>query len=199
MFQPAADLRVKLINQYKDSRSDNDVGAKLGDALKVAASIHKNNNQAILEFAEEYVHTHIKAEEQMKNILEGKAIVKEEKIIQQLEEYDIKPNYESVKLEYTIPESKHIYTPDFPVCKSIVIETKGRWVLEDRQKMLLIIEQHPEIEFRMLFYNANQKIKKGSKTSYADWCDKHGIKWADKKIPPEWIEDICDAISREKF
>lgn len=121
----------------------------------------------------------------------------EEKIIQQLEEYDIEPNYESVKLEYTIPESKHIYTPDFPVCKSIVIETKGRWVLEDRQKMLLIIEQHPEIEFRMLFYNANQKIKKGSKTSYADWCDKHGIKWADKKIPPEWIEDICNAISKE--
>ena len=49
----------------------------------------------------------------------------------------------------------------------------------------------------MLFYNANQKIKKGSKTSYADWCDKHGIKWADKKIPPEWIEDICNAISKE--
>ena len=63
--------------------------------------------------------------------------------------------------------------------------------------MLLIIAQHPEIEFRMLFYNANQKIKKGSKTSYADWCDKHGIKWADKKIPPEWIEDICNAISKE--
>ena len=121
----------------------------------------------------------------------------EERIIKQLEEYNIKPNYESIKLDYIIPESKHVYTPACPVCKSIVIETKGRWVLEDRQKMLLLIEQHPEIEFRMLFYNANQKIKKGSKTSYADWCDKHGIKWADKRIPPEWIEDICNAISKE--
>ena len=122
----------------------------------------------------------------------------EERIIKQLEEYDIKPNYEAIKLDYVIPESKHVYTPDFPVCKSIVIETKGRWVLEDRQKMLLLIEQHPEIEFRMLFYNANQKIKKGSKTSYADWCDKHNIKWANKEIPQEWIADIFEALSKEE-
>ena len=122
----------------------------------------------------------------------------EERIIKQLEEYDIKPNYEAIKLDYIIPESKHVYTPDFPVCKSIVIETKGRWVLEDRQKMLLLIEQHPEIEFRMLFYNANQKIKKGSKTSYADWCDKHNIKWANKEIPQEWIADIFEALSEEE-
>ena len=122
----------------------------------------------------------------------------EERIIKQLEEYDIKPNYESIKLDYIIPESKHVYTPDFPVCKSIVIETKGRWVLEDRQKMLLIIEQHPEIEFRMLFYNSKLKIKKGSKTSYADWCDKHNIKWADKEIPQEWIADIFEALSKEE-
>ena len=121
----------------------------------------------------------------------------EERIIKQLEEYDIKRNYESIKLDYVIPESKHVYTPDFPVCKAIVIETKGRWVLEDRQKMLLLIEQHPEIDFRMLFYNANQKIKKGSKTSYADWCDKHNIKWANKEIPPEWIADIFEALSKE--
>ncbi|UNY40336.1 hypothetical protein KLEP7_gp29 [Pseudaeromonas phage vB_PpeM_ KLEP7] len=72
LFQPAADLRVKLINQYKDSRSDNDVGAKLGDALKVAASVHKNSISEIIKFAEEYVIEHIKAEDQMKNILGGK-------------------------------------------------------------------------------------------------------------------------------
>ena len=63
--------------------------------------------------------------------------------------------------------------------------------------MLLLIEQHPEIEFRMLFSNANQKIKKGSKTSYADWCDKHNIKWANKEIPQEWIADIFEALSKE--
>lgn len=121
----------------------------------------------------------------------------EDRIIKQLEEYGLDPKYESVKLPYVIPESHHIYTPDFPVCKSIVIETKGRWVLEDRQKMLLMIEQYPEIEFRMVFYNANQKIKKGSKTTYGTWCDKHNIKWADKAIPKEWIKEIFDRIARE--
>ena len=88
-----------------------------------------------------------------------------------------------------------VYTPDFPVSPHIVIETKGRWVLEDRQKMLLIIKQYPDIDFRIVFYNANQKIKKGSKTSYADWCDKHGIKWANKTIPSEWLDDIYDDLS----
>ena len=46
-----------------------------------------------------------------------------------------------------------------------------------------------------LFYNANQKIKKGSKTSYADWCDKKGIKWAHKHIPREWLDDIYDDLA----
>lgn len=119
----------------------------------------------------------------------------EETIIQALEESGIEPNYEAQKFEYVIPESKHIYTPDFPVSPHIVIETKGRWVVEDRQKMLLIIKQYPDIEFRMLFYNANQKIKKGSKTSYADWCDKHNIKWANKRIPLEWYRDIIDDLA----
>lgn len=114
----------------------------------------------------------------------------EDLIQQQFDELNIDHKYESLKLEYTIPESKHVYTPDFPVSPHIIIETKGRWVVEDRQKMLLIIKQYPDIDFRMVFYNANQKIKKGSKTSYADWCDKHGIKWAHKRVPDEWIKDV---------
>lgn len=119
----------------------------------------------------------------------------EKQMIEELKGYNIEPNYEAVKFNYIIPESKHVYTPDFPVSPHIVIETKGRWVLEDRQKMLLLIEQHPEIDFRMVFYNANQKIKKGSKTSYADWCNKHNIKWANKNIPREWLDDIYEDLS----
>lgn len=122
----------------------------------------------------------------------------EDRFIQELEEYGLEPNYEAKKFEYIIPESKHNYTPDFPLSPHIVIETKGRWVVEDRQKMLLIKEQYPEIDFRIVFYNANQKIKKGSKTSYAMWCDKHGIKWANKTIPPEWVEEIFDDLAQSK-
>lgn len=122
----------------------------------------------------------------------------EDKFIQELEEYGLDSNYEAKKFEYIIPESKHNYTPDFPLSPHIVIETKGRWVVEDRQKMLLIKEQYPEIDFRIVFYNANQKIKKGSKTTYAMWCDKHGIKWANKTIPPEWVEEIFDDLAQSK-
>lgn len=122
----------------------------------------------------------------------------ENDMIDELEMYNISPNYESIKMEYTIPETKHIYTPDFPVSPHIVIETKGRWVVEDRQKMLFLISQYPDISFRMIFYNANQKIKKGSKTTYAMWCDKHGIKWANKHIPKEWLEEIYEDLARSK-
>ena len=80
LFQPAADLRVKLINQFKESRSDNDVGAKLGDALKQAAKVHNNSIQGIISYAEKYVIEHIKAEEQMKNILDGNVVKPEEKV-----------------------------------------------------------------------------------------------------------------------
>ena len=80
LFQPAADLRVKLINQFKESRSDNDVGAKLGDALKQAAKVHNNSVQGIISYAEKYVIEHIKAEEQMKNILDGNVVKPEEKV-----------------------------------------------------------------------------------------------------------------------
>ena len=121
----------------------------------------------------------------------------ENSIMQDIEDHKLEPNYEATKLEYIQPETKHTYTPDFHVSPHIVIETKGRWVVEDRMKMLLVIKQHPEIDFRMVFYNANQKIKKGSKTSYADWCDKHGIKWANKYIPQEWYIDIREDIARD--
>ena len=114
----------------------------------------------------------------------------EERFIQELEKVGLKPNYESREFKYIVPETEHKYTPDFPVSPHIVIETKGLWEVDDRMKMLRLKEQYPEVEFRMFFQNAQKKIKKGSKTSYADYCDKHGLKWAEKSLPQEWIDDI---------
>ena len=84
--------------------------------------------------------------------------------------------YEPIKLDYTIPETKHKYTPDF-VRGKLIYELKGRWTAQDRKKMRLLVEQHPEYEIIMVFQNPNIKISKGSKTSYADYCDKFNIKW----------------------
>ena len=119
----------------------------------------------------------------------------EKSILSDTEEHGIEPNYEATRLEYIVPETRHTYTPDFHLSPHIVIETKGRWTVEDRIKMLYLIEQYPELDFRMVFQNANQKIKKGSKTSYADYCDKHNIKWANKRIPEEWYKEVFDDIA----
>jgi hypothetical protein len=54
---------------------------------------------------------------------------------------------------------------------------------------LLIKEQHPNLDIRFLFQNANNKIRKGSKTTYAQWCEKNDIKWCEKIIPDTWLKE----------
>ena len=95
--------------------------------------------------------------------------------------------YEKNKILYTQPETQHTYTPDFRLPNGIYVETKGRFVMEDRKKHTLIKEQHPELDIRFVFQNSKNKIRKGSKTTYGDWCDKHGFIYADKTIPNEWL------------
>jgi hypothetical protein len=88
---------------------------------------------------------------------------------------------------YIIPASEHTYNPDFKLPNGIIIETKGRFVIADRKKHLLVKQQHPELDIRFVFTNSKNKINKKSKTTYADWCEKNGFKYADKEIPEEWF------------
>lgn len=113
----------------------------------------------------------------------------EEKNIEYLKTLRINPRYEEVYLEYTIPESVHKYTPDFVLPNGIIIETKGVWDAEDRKKHILIREQHPELDIRFVFSRSKTPIYKGSKTTYASFCEKNGIKFADKIIPEAWISE----------
>lgn len=113
----------------------------------------------------------------------------EEKIAQQLLAVGIKPNFEALKLPYRV-EKNHTYTPDFPVSEKIIIETKGRFQTADRMKMLTIKAQYPEYDFRFIFTNSKQKISKKSQTTYAQWCERNGFKYADKSVPQEWIDEI---------
>ena len=103
----------------------------------------------------------------------------------------IKTAYEKIKLEYIIPESTHVYTPDFEIRKNVFIETKGIFDRDDRKKMLLVKEQHPDVTIYMFFSNSNAKIYKGSKTSYAMWCDKYGFEYSDVKkgLPDDWFKE----------
>ena len=113
----------------------------------------------------------------------------EEDVQKQLKKAKVKNEYESIRITYFIPRSSHVYTPDFILWNGIVIETKGRWVLEDRRKLALIKEQYPNLDLRMVFNRSKSKIRKGSKTTYADVCKKLGIPFADKWIPEEWMKE----------
>ena len=105
-----------------------------------------------------------------------------------LEQKGIDGDYEKHVIKYIIPESNHKYTPDFKLPNGIFIESKGRFMLDDQKKHILIRAQHPDLDIRFVFQNSKAKIRKGSKTTYADWCAKHGFMFADKMIPDAWLK-----------
>jgi hypothetical protein len=113
----------------------------------------------------------------------------EKEVYKQIEVKGFTPEYEKFKISYIVPSSNHTYLPDFRLPNGIIIETKGRFVLEDRKKHLLIREQYPNLDIRFVFTNSKAKINKGSKTTYSDWCDKNGFKYADKLIPKDWFAE----------
>lgn len=101
----------------------------------------------------------------------------------------ITAEYEPGYLQYTVPSKPSRYTPDFILPNGIVIETKGRFVTKDRQKHILIKEQHPNLDLRFVFSNPNARITKGSPTTYAMWCEKHGFVYSAKTIPAHWLTE----------
>ena len=109
-------------------------------------------------------------------------------ISNQLKDQGVDGHYEEYKLTYTKPETKHTYTPDFYLeATNIYVETKGRFTTSDRQKHIMIRNSNPDLDIRFVFQNPNAKLYKGSKTTYAMWCDKHGFEYSKKSIPTEWI------------
>jgi hypothetical protein len=111
----------------------------------------------------------------------------EDRISKQLKALSVPVKYEEFKIKYQVNEVR-TYTPDFELPNGIIIESKGRFVVADRKKHLLIKKQHPDLDIRFVFSNSRAKINKGSKTTYGMWCDKHGFLYADKLIPEEWIK-----------
>ena len=111
----------------------------------------------------------------------------EEANAEHLKRLGIHCDYESIKIKYTKPARIATYTPDWLLPNGIIVETKGRFITADRQKHILIKQQYPEKDIRFVFSNSRSRISKLSKTTYADWCRKHGFIFADKLIPREWI------------
>jgi len=110
---------------------------------------------------------------------------------QQLVDSGISFSYEGDlnTIRYFIPETNHRYLGDFLLANGIMIEAKGLFTSDDRKKHQYIREQHPQLDIRFLFMNANNRLSKTSKTTYAAWCDKRGFQWCDKVIPGSWIKE----------
>lgn len=123
----------------------------------------------------------------------------EDKVSKQLESKGVKFDYELWSIPYVIPASAHKYTPDFLLPNGIFVETKGLWDSDDRKKHLLIREQYPELDIRLVFSSSRYKLYKGSPTSYGAWCEKHNILFADKLIPAEWLKEPKRDVPFDKF
>lgn len=112
-----------------------------------------------------------------------------------LDKKGYKYEYEPDKLLW-VPKPK-TYCPDYKIWlsenKFYYIETKGNLRQDDRTKMKAIKEQYPDVDIRFVFACASNKINKRSKTTYADWADKHGYPWCECnfrnghiELPKEW-------------
>ena len=110
----------------------------------------------------------------------------EDDIAKDLKDRGVNFEYEKLKVQWQLLENK-TYTPDFKLPNGIIIESKGRFVKDERKKHLIIQDQHPFLDIRFVFSNSKAKLYKGAKSTYGDWCNKHGFLYADKRIPDEWL------------
>jgi hypothetical protein len=112
----------------------------------------------------------------------------EDAIAEQIKARGLQVEYEGFRLPFIQPAMKRTYRPDFQLPNGIIIETKGRLTSEDRKKHLWVKAAHPSLDIRFVFSNSKTKIRKGSPTTYAMWCEKNGFLYADKRIPEDWFK-----------
>jgi hypothetical protein len=100
----------------------------------------------------------------------------------------IDARYEVDVFEYNISEIRK-YTPDWTVHKKngrvVYLEFKGVLDGKTRKKMKLMKKQYPNLDLRLIFEKAGNKIYKGSKTTYGKWATQHGFKWEDNVMPQD--------------
>jgi len=96
--------------------------------------------------------------------------------------------YEEIKIEWE-DLAYRTYTPDFVLDNGIMIETKGLFTTADRRKHLAVKKQHPKLDIRFVFTNSRTKLRKGAKSSYGEWCIKHGFRYYDRIIPEDWLKE----------
>ena len=82
-------------------------------------------------------------------------------------------NYEPYHIPYV---TKRKYIPDFTK-GNILVEAKGYFRVGDTQKYKAIRDSLFSQELVFVLTNADKKVRKGSKITMGEWCDKEGFKW----------------------
>lgn len=95
----------------------------------------------------------------------------------------IKFEYETLQVEYILNGT---YNPDFIFRNGVIVEAKGLLDRESKRKMVAVKKQHPELDIRFLFMNADKKIP-GSKQTHGEWATKNGFPFAEREVPEEWV------------
>lgn len=113
----------------------------------------------------------------------------EETIYNNVEQNGFTVEYEPYSLAYLM---KGNYYPDFVLSNGIIVEAKGYFDSRARAKMIAVKKHNPDLDIRMLFMNSKTKVRKGSKLTYADWCEKYGFPFADGMIPLEWFNEVSE-------
>lgn len=112
----------------------------------------------------------------------------EESICNYLKLCNVNYKYEPYQVEYIQVRN---YTPDILLLDSnILIEIKGEFSGKDRTKHLLVKAQNPKLDIRFVFSNPYRFLSDKTTTTYAQWCDKNGFKWAYGSIPDDWIKEV---------
>jgi hypothetical protein len=87
----------------------------------------------------------------------------------------VQATYEARRFEFV--RMAH-YLPDWEVTPTLYIETKGYFSPRNRGDLLSFREQHPGVEIFLVFEEPRNRLSSKSKTTYSEWCEKHGFRWS---------------------
>jgi hypothetical protein len=97
----------------------------------------------------------------------------------------IRAEYEVCEIPYVLERN---YRPDFFLRDyGFYIEAKGLLDREAKAKMLAVKKQHPDLDIRFVFYDADKRIP-GTKQTHGEWATKNGFIWSSKEVPFEWLQ-----------
>lgn len=105
-----------------------------------------------------------------------------------LEDRGIPYSYETTVMQYQFKPQR--YTPDFDIQvgdKMVHIEYKGKLDYATRKKLLAVKDANPDVDVCIVFEKGNNKIRKGSKTTYLAWAERKGFKCSERTVKDEWL------------